>query len=75
MNIITEVGIISLATIGSTCILQLVVSCFKGTRESRCKEISCCCWSCKNEVLTADEIRELELAEQNQQQNQANAVD
>ena len=63
VSVITEVGIISLATIASTCILQLVVSCFKGTRESRCKKIECCCYKCENDVLTAEEIRELEEQE------------
>jgi len=72
MNIITEVGIISLATIGSTCLLQLVSNCFKGTRESRCKEVSCCCWKCINETLSAQDIIDLEMTEQNQQHNQNN---
>tara|TARA_R100001224_G_C4025122_1_gene150691 strand:+ start:1515 stop:1742 length:228 start_codon:yes stop_codon:yes gene_type:complete len=69
VSVITEVGIISLATIGTTCLLQMVVSCFKGTRESRCKKVSCCCYSCENDVLTADEIRELEATERNTQAN------
>ena len=56
----TETGLLALVSLLAGTALKCLHDLLQSCRDSRCKKIKVCCLTCDNEILTGQELRELQ---------------
>ena len=58
--LIRETGLLALVSLLAGTALKCLHDLLQSCRDSRCKKIKVCCLTCDNEILTGQELRELQ---------------